>query len=63
MGYLGRLVYVPILDAFRIELLRLANENPTTVAEQLIKYLIGNQDFYKVIKGKNTKVKITQQTN
>ena len=46
-------VYVPVLDAFKKELLRLDNENPGIVAENLIKYLIGNQDFYKVIKGKN----------
>ena len=46
-------VYVPVLDAFKKELLRLDKENPGIVAENLIKYLIGNQDFYKVIKGKN----------
>lgn len=46
-------VYVPVLDAFRTELLRLDKENPGIVAERLVKYLIGNQDFYKVIKGKN----------
>lgn len=46
-------VYVPILDAFKKELLRLDTENPRTVAERLIDYLIGNQDFYKVIKGSN----------
>lgn len=46
-------VYVPILNAFKKELLRLDNENPGIVAERLVKYLIGNQDFYKVIKGKN----------
>lgn len=46
-------VYVPVLDAFKKELLRLDNENPGIVAENLVKYLIGNQDFYKVIKGKN----------
>lgn len=46
-------VYVPILDAFRNELLRLDKDNPGIVAERLIEYLIGNQDFYKVIKGKN----------
>ena len=46
-------VYVPILDAFKKELLHLENKNPGIVAENLIKYLIGNQDFYKVIKGKN----------
>jgi hypothetical protein len=45
-------VYVPVLDAFKKELLRLDKENPGIVAENLIKYLIGNQDFYKVIKGK-----------
>ncbi len=42
-------VYVPILDAFKKELLRLDAENPGTVAERLI----GNKDFYKVIKGSN----------
>ena len=46
-------VYVPILDAFKKELLRLDAENPSVVAEKLIEYLIGNQDFYKVIKGSN----------
>lgn len=46
-------VYVPILDAFKKELLRLDDENPGVVAEKLIEYLIGNQDFYKVIKGSN----------
>jgi hypothetical protein len=46
-------VYVPILDAFKNELLRLDAENPRIVAERLIEYLIGNQDFYKVIKSKS----------
>ena len=46
-------VYIPVLDAFRTELLRLDKENPGIVAERLVEYLIGNQDFYKVIKGKN----------
>ena len=45
-------VYVPILNAFRKELLRLDKQNPNIVAENLVQYLIGNQDFYKVIKGK-----------
>lgn len=47
-------VYVPILDAFRKELLRLDKENPSIVAENLVQYLIGNEDFYKVIKGDKT---------
>lgn len=50
-------VYLPILNAFRKELLRLDKENQNVVAENLVKYLIGNQDFYKVIKG-NKKVEI-----
>lgn len=45
-------VYKPILDAFRKELLRLDKENPEIVAQNLVHYLIGNKDFYKVIKGK-----------
>ncbi|GGZ65457.1 HaeIII family restriction endonuclease [Mesonia mobilis] len=45
-------VYVPILNAFRKELLRLDKQNPNIAAENLVQYLIGNQDFYKVIKGK-----------
>jgi hypothetical protein len=44
-------VYMPILNAFRKELMRLDNENSNIIAENLVKYLIGNQDFYKVIKG------------
>ena len=46
-------VYVPILDAFKKELIRLDKENPGVVAQKLVEYLVGNQDFYKVIKGKN----------
>ena len=47
-----QVVYIPILDAFRKELLRLDEENLSTVAENLVQYLIGNKDFYKIIKGK-----------
>ena len=46
------IVYLPVLDAFRKELLRLDKENSNIVAENLVQYLIGNKDFYKVIKGK-----------
>ncbi len=44
-------VYIPILDAFRKELMRLDSEYPKIVAQNLVQYLIGNEDFYKVIKG------------
>lgn len=45
-------VYIPILQAFRTELLRLDAENPSLIAKNLVHYLIGTQDFYKIIKGK-----------
>lgn len=53
MGDYHSSVYVPILDAFRKELLKLDKENPGIVAQRLVEYLVGTQDFYKVIKGKN----------
>lgn len=46
-------IYFPILEAFRKELIRLDKDNNPIVASRLVQYLIGNQDFYKVIKGKN----------
>ncbi len=46
-------VYLPILNAFKKELIRIDNENEGFVAQKLVEYLIGNQDFYKVIKGDN----------
>ena len=45
-------VYVPILNAFMKELSRLDKENAGIVPQRLVEYLIGNKDFYKVIKGK-----------
>jgi hypothetical protein len=47
-------IYVPLLDAFKKELLRLDNENPSIIPQKLVEYLIGNKDFYKIIKGNNT---------
>ena len=44
-------VYLPILNAFKKELIRLDSENQGVVAQKLVEYLIGNKDFYKVIKG------------
>lgn len=45
--------YIPILEAFCVELKRLDRENPTIVPARLLSYLIGNKDFYKVIKRRN----------
>jgi len=43
-------VYGVLLRAFRDEILRLDKANPKEVAGALAKYLIGNKDFYKVMK-------------
>ena len=47
-------IYIPLLNAFRTELLRLDKTTPQVIPQKLVEYLIGNKDFYKVIKGKNT---------
>ncbi|MCK9578491.1 HaeIII family restriction endonuclease [bacterium] len=47
-------VYVPILKAFIKELKSLYKNNPQKVASNLVAYLVGNKDFYKVIKSKNS---------
>ena len=46
-------VYMPILNAFIKELKDLDKKNKD-VASKLVSYLIGNKDFYKVIKSKNS---------
>jgi len=42
-------VYIPLLNAFRKEILRIDNENPK-IPEKLISYVIGIHPFYQVIK-------------
>lgn len=52
-------IYEPILQAFKNEVIALENQRPGLVARGLISYLIGNKDFYKVIKLKRqTKVQV-----
>jgi hypothetical protein len=46
-------VYVPVLKAFIKELTNLYKKDPEKVAANLVAYLVGNKDFYKVIKRKN----------
>lgn len=46
-------VYLPVLNAFKEELIYLDRSNPGIVAQRLVEYLIGKRDYYKVIKGKN----------
>lgn len=47
-------IYVPILRAFIDELKKLSKKDPARVASKLVEYLVGNKDFYKVIKKNNT---------
>jgi hypothetical protein len=42
-------VYIPLLDAFRKEILRINNESPN-IPQKLISYVIGAHPFYQVIK-------------
>lgn len=44
-----KLIYIPLLEAFRKELLRL-NESNDNIPAKLISYLIGEYPFYKIIK-------------
>lgn len=46
-------IYMPILKAFVKELTKLYEKNPKKVASNLVSYLVGNKDFYKVIKVKS----------
>ncbi len=41
--------YKPLLDAFKNELLRLYSRYEKEIPSKLITYLLGNQDFYKII--------------
>ena len=41
--------YVPVLRAFMDELMRLDSASLLTIPERLIRYLVGKNDFYKVI--------------
>lgn len=50
--------YVPVLQSFRRELLRLSEKGKEQVPQALLEYLIGNKDFYKVI-GKSGQVEIS----
>jgi len=50
LGNYHNTIYVPILKAFKKELLRIYKTNPEVVASKFVEYLIGTKDFYKVIK-------------
>lgn len=55
-------VYVPLLKAFRKEMLCLTKSNPIASAN-LLQYLIGRKPFYKVIKEDNKKIVVVKAFN
>lgn len=55
-------VYVPLLDAFRKELLRIDNEY-YDIPQKLIRYLIGEYSFYKIIKDDSNNLVIVKAFN
>lgn len=56
-------IYVPLLKAFIRELERLNNNNPGLIPERLLQYLLGSNDFYKVITHDRRKVTQVQAFN
>jgi hypothetical protein len=54
LGDYHKTIYVPILKAFIKELKNLYKKEPEKVASNLVSYLVGNKDFYKVIKEKKS---------
>lgn len=53
LGNYHSTVYAPVLRAFVKELKKISKKNGKKVATNLVAYLVGHQDFYKVIKRKN----------
>lgn len=56
------LIYLPLLKAFKKELLRI-NHNNTHIPEMLLEYLIGNHPFYKIIKDDSHNLVIVKAFN
>lgn len=55
-------VYVPLLNAFKKELLKI-NINNAHIPEKLVEYLIGNHPFYKIIKDDSHNLVIVKAFN
>ena len=59
-------IYKPLMDAFSSEILRQSNNSPGTskeLCEGMVRYLIGHQDFYKVIRRSSKKLVEVQGFN
>ena len=52
---IGKLVYWPILDAWENELRRIYEANPKETVENLMAYIVGKHDFYKIIRQEKAK--------
>lgn len=55
--------YIPLLEAFIAELNRLDRENTGIIPEKLLHYLLGRNDFYKIITHDRRKVTQIQAFN
>lgn len=55
-------IYVPLLKAFRKEMLNLTKDNPSASAN-LLQYLIGRKPFYKVIKEDRKNIVVVKAFN
>jgi hypothetical protein len=55
--------YIPLLNAFRAELMRLDAENPGIVTSRLLEYLLGRNDFYKLISQDDKQITMLQCFN
>lgn len=55
-------IYLPLLEAFRKELMHIANNN-SDIPAKLIKYLIGEYPFYKIIKDDSHNLVIVKAFN
>ncbi|MSU44963.1 HaeIII family restriction endonuclease [Candidatus Nomurabacteria bacterium] len=53
LGEYHDFIYMPILNAFMGELKKIHKTNSLKASRNLVSYLVGNKDFYKVIKRKN----------
>jgi hypothetical protein len=55
--------YIPLLQAFITELKALDSSNPSLIPERLLHYLLGRNDFYKVITSDSKKITKVQAFN
>jgi len=57
------IIYIPLLDAFSKELRELDNQYPNEIPKKLVQYLLGRNDFYKIITDNQTKSTTLQAYN